>query len=91
MFDKRGPYFNRALLCASTGEVLCRIQSLGASFLITCPAAPVSNVFDYDIAIETIATPNMLQCRSQPPDFPPPSAAPLSELLQARNRAKSAD
>ena len=43
-FDKRHPLFNGALIDASKGMVICRIQHVGASLLITCPAVPLSDI-----------------------------------------------
>ena len=41
IFDKRHPLFHGALTDSGQGTIICRIQNVGASLIITCPAAPL--------------------------------------------------
>ena len=40
VFDKRHPLFHDTLTDSRQGSIICRRQHVGASLLITCPAAP---------------------------------------------------
>ena len=66
------------------GIVFCRIQRVGASLLITCPAAPLSDLFDDSTAIVHLVTSKAFRLRPPPPGVSPPSAEDVSELLHAR-------
>ena len=77
-------YLHR-LTDSGQGTVICRIQNVGASLLITCPAAPLSDFFDDDMAVVHLATTNAFRLSPAPPDVPPPSADDVSTLLHARN------
>ena len=72
VFDVRHQSFNGALFDATTGTILCRFQRVGASLLITCPAAPLPDLFDDSTALAHLATSNTFRLRPPPPDVSPP-------------------
>ena len=85
VFDKRHAHFAGALLTATTGQILCRIQQVGASLQVTCSSPHFTDAIDPSQVIVAMALNNRHRSRPVPVAAPSPSADDVTQLIRARN------